>query len=272
MDRQGVFTKELEEALLDDRCDLAVHSMKDLPVRFPSGLGLGAVLEREDPREAFITKDRCTLSELPKGAVLGTSSLRRRSQILQLRPDLKPQDLRGNLPTRIRSVGLPLEDGEAPPQKQCDATILARAGLLRLGLDHLVGQVLEVDEVLPAPAQGAVAVEIRADDPTTAGHLRPLDHPETRRLVTAEREFLEALGGWCHVPIGALATPTQGGLRLRGFVGSADGSQVLRDEVTESDPITAGRTLAERLERVGALRILRDVLKATQPPPQDPPQ
>ncbi|MFH1279640.1 MAG: hydroxymethylbilane synthase [Candidatus Eisenbacteria bacterium] len=261
MARQGVFTKELEEALLDERCDIAVHSMKDLPVRFPGGLRLAAVLEREDPRDALVSHGGRTLAELPEGGALGTSSLRRRSQILHLRPDLRTSDLRGNVPTRLRAVGIAAEKGETAPEPAFDATVLAYAGLRRLGLDHLVSEVLPVETVLPAPAQGAVAVEIRSDDRGAADLLRPLHHEETDRRVTAEREFLEALGGWCHVPVGALATIRDGAVDLEGFVGGPDGVTVLREKVEGEDPVETGRRLAEVLAERGATEILRKVLR-----------
>lgn len=280
MARQGVFTKEIEEALYDRRCDLAVHSMKDLPVRFPEGLRLGAVLEREDPRDALIARGGRTLSELPRGARLGTSSLRRRSQLLRLRPDVEIGDLRGNVPGRIRSAGVPVEPGEAAPtEAPYDATILAFAGLRRLGWARVVAEILPTDIVLPAPAQGVVATELRADDLDLLNLLEPLNHTPTLRAVTAEREFLEGLGGWCHVPVGALAevqaeseactagTPgvhfAEGMVHLRGFVGDPDGREVVEDEIRAADPHEAGRALAARLEARGAKEILARVLADT---------
>lgn len=290
MARQGVFTKEIEEALYDRRCDLAVHSMKDLPVRFPEGLCLGAVFEREDPRDALIARGGRTLRELPRGAHLGTSSLRRRSQLLRLRPDLVIGDLRGNVPGRIRSAGVPVEPGEAAPaEAPYDATVLAYAGLRRLGWARVVAQVLPTEAVLPAPAQGVVATELRADDEALRALLEPLNHLPTLRAVTAEREFLEALGGWCHVPVGALAEildgpatatggapggRTPGGRRpsageplgevhLRGFVGDPDGQEVVEDEIRGTDPHEVGRALAGRLEARGAKEILARVLAET---------
>lgn len=266
MARQGVFTKELEEALLDERCDIAVHSMKDVPVRFPDGLGLAAVLEREDPRDALVSFGGKTLAEIPEGGRLGTSSLRRRSQILHLRPDLSAADLRGNVPTRLRAVGVAAESGETAPEPKYDATVLAYAGLRRLGLDSLVSEVLPVEKVLPAPAQGAVAVEIRSDDEKAAEALRPLHHDDTDRRVTAEREFLEALGGWCHVPVGALATLREGAIDLEGFVGDPDGRRVLRERIEGEDPVETGRRLAEILVERGAKEILDEVLGDTLGP------
>lgn len=260
MARQGVFTKELEEALLDGRCDIAVHSMKDVPVRFPDGLCLGAVLEREDPRDALVSHGGRTLGEIPDGGSLGTSSLRRRSQILHLRPDLTASDLRGNVPTRLRAVGIAAEKGETAPEPLFDATVLAYAGLRRLGMGHLVSEVLPVEKVLPAPAQGAVAIEIRSEDGGVADRLRPLHHADTDRRVTAEREFLEALGGWCHVPVGALATLRDGAIDLEGFVGDPDGLTVLREKIEGEDPVETGGRLAEILARRGAKEILEEVL------------
>jgi hydroxymethylbilane synthase len=252
MARQGVFTKELEEALLDERCDLAVHSMKDVPVRFPEGLRLAAVLEREDPRDALVTTEGWTLEEIPRGGGLGTSSLRRRSQILHLRPDLRAGDLRGNVPTRLRAAGIAVEEGEEAPRPAFDATVLAYAALRRLGLERVV------------------SVEIRADDRSVADLLRPLHHEATERRVTAEREYLEALGGWCHVPVGALAILRDDGITLEGFVGEPDGGSVLRGKIEGREPVETGRRLAEILAERGAMKILRKVLDETVgPDPQN---
>ena len=263
MARQGVFTKEIEEALFDGRCDVAVHSMKDLPVRFPEGLRLGAVLEREDPRDALVARGGLTLNELPPGARLGTSSLRRRSQLLRARPDIVVGDLRGNVPGRIRSAGVPVEPGEdAPADSPYDATILAVAGLGRLGWARVVSEILPTDVMLPAPAQGAIAIELRAGDEELLDLLGPLNHAPTARAVTAEREFLEALGGWCHVPVGALAeiVDARGNIHLKGFVGDPDGGEVVEDQIRAADPGEAGRALAARLEERGAREILTRVL------------
>ena len=269
MARQGVFTKEIEEALLDGRCDLAVHSLKDLPVRTPDGLVVGAILEREDPRDAWIAGRGLTIDRLPEGATVGTSSLRRRSQVLHLRPDLEVLDLRGNVPTRLRAAGVSLDEGNEP-ERSYDATILAYAGLKRLGLAEHVTEALPTDRFLPAPGQGAVAIELRSDDRKTLELVLPLDDGTARLAVEAEREFLEALGGWCHVPVGALATVTDGGIRLEGMVGDPDGRLLLRGETTGEDEVATGRRLAADLLDRGAGPILEKVIaETTGPPPEE---
>lgn len=259
MGQIGVFTKEIETALLEDRCDVAVHSLKDLPTRLAAGLSLGAVLERADPRDAFIAREGGTLAALPKGSVLGTSSLRRRAQILNLRPDLVVRELRGNVPTRLRAAGVLLEEGDRP-DVAVDATVLARAGLMRLGFASHASQVFSFEEMLPAPGQGAVGVEIRADDHEVAERLIPLDHGPTRLATAAEREVLEVFGGWCHLPAGALAVVEDGDLRLRGLVGDPDGRTIVRAEASGKDPRSLGREVAERLLKKGAREILDKVL------------
>lgn len=266
--RTGVFTKELEEALTDGRCDAAVHSMKDLPTRLTAGLSLGAVLERADPRDALITRGGVPFSELRRGAVVGTSSLRRRAQILALRGDLEIRDLRGNVPTRLAAVGVVLDDGDVPPASGLDATILALAGLRRLGVAEHVTETLDPDRMLPAPRQGAIAVEIRAEDAETAELLMPLDHGPTRRVTAAESEFLERLGGWCHIPVGGLAEIAGGEIRMRGVVADTDGRTVLRGEASGGDPRRVGAELADDLKGRGAGEILQRVLRE-HPGPQE---
>lgn len=266
---KGLFVKEIEEALLDGRCDLAVHSLKDLPVRTPDGLVVGAILEREDPRDAWIAGRGLTIDRLPEGATVGTSSLRRRSQVLHLRPDLEVLDLRGNVPTRLRAAGVSLDEGNEP-ERSYDATILAYAGLKRLGLAEHVTEALPTDRFLPAPGQGAVAIELRSDDRKTLELVLPLDDGTARLAVEAEREFLEALGGWCHVPVGALATVTDGGIRLEGMVGDPDGRLLLRGETTGEDEVATGRRLAADLLDRGAGPILEKVIaETTGPPPEE---
>ena len=212
---KGLFTKELDEALLDRRIDAAVHSMKDLPTRLPDGIVLAAVPEREDPRDAFISHKARTLEELPQGAVVGTASLRRQAQTLHLRPDLKVVVLRGSVETRLKK----LEEGSI------DATFLALAGLTRLGLTRHVTSLLDSQQMPPAPSQGALALTCRADDMATREVLAQISVAASEIAVAAERGFLEALDGSCRTPIGALATITGSTLNFAGEVLSPDGAQ-----------------------------------------------
>ncbi len=217
---KGLFTKELDEALLDGRIDAAVHSMKDLPTRLPDGIVLAAVPQREDPRDAFISHKAKTLQELPQGAVVGTASLRRQAQALHLRPDLKVVVLRGSVETRLKK----LEEGSI------DATFLALAGLTRLGLTHHVTSLLDSSQMPPAPSQGALALTCRADDTATRDVLAKISVTTSEIAVAAERGFLEALDGSCRTPIGALATITGSTLNFVGEVLSPDGAQHWRRE------------------------------------------
>jgi len=243
---KGAFLKEIEEALLAREVDLAVHSLKDVPALLPEGLVLAAVLEREDPRDAIVSSLGGGLAELPPGAQIGTTSLRRTAQILSLRPDLALVGLRGNVDTRIRK----LRAGE------CTALVLALAGLKRLGRESEATEILDPEVLLPAPGQGAIAVECREGDDPVRGALLALDHPATTRGVTAERAFLEALGGGCNVPLGALAEASSQGLRLRALVASVDGRRILRGEKVGSDPVVLGRALAEEFVGRGARSLL----------------
>jgi len=236
---KGLFCKELEAALLEHRIDLAVHSMKDLPTWLPAGLVIGAMLPRADPRDVLIARaSPCRISELPQGAVVGTASLRRRAQLLARRPDLEMATLRGNLDTRLAK----LEAGEV------DATLLARAGLDRLGLEPAGGVVLEPEEMLPAVGQGAIGIECRAEDP-----LRMLlsfaNHAPTSMCVTAERAMLEVLDGSCHTPIAGYARIEHGRMRLRGLVVRPDGSQAHGTEhrAQASDAERLGREVGQEL-------------------------
>ncbi len=254
---KGLFTRELEEALGEGRIDVAVHSLKDLPTEMPDGLALGAVLQREDPRDALVGPWTGGLDGLPDGARVGTSSLRRRAQLLARRPDLRVVDLRGNVPTRLTKR----ERGE------CDAAVLALAGLRRLGLEHAVGTVLEPQAMLPAVGQGALAVQSRRGDARVAALLGPLDHGPTRLAVAAERGFLARLEGGCQVPVGCLATTATTSLRLRGLVADVDGSVVVSGVVEEAvgdEPAATalGERLAERLLANGAREILSRVRAA----------
>lgn len=216
---KGLFTKEIQAALLDGRIDLAVHSMKDVETWLPEGTDIAAVLEREDPRDAFICGSAKTLDALPSGAVIGTSSLRRQAQILARRPDLRVEMLRGNVQTRLRR----LEEGSF------DATLLALAGLKRLGNEDVAAGIIEPDTILPAVAQGAVGIEIRRDDTRIRDLVAPLDHGPTSIRVRAERAMLAALDGSCHTPIAGLAMlDGESRLALDGLVAMADGSNLHR--------------------------------------------
>jgi hydroxymethylbilane synthase len=244
---KGLFTKEIEEALLDGRADLAVHSLKDLPTELPAGLVLAAVPEREDPRDAIVGK---RLADLPAGARVGTSSLRRSAQLRKLRPDLLIESVRGNLDTRLRK----LDEG------QYDAIVLAAAGLKRLGWVGRIAEFLEADVMCSAVGQGALAIETRSSG---AGHdaCRALDHSATHSAVLAERGVLGSLGGGCQVPIGAHAQIENGKLRLLGIVAAPDGSEIIRAE-TEGpvhDAEAIGRALGGVLLEGGARRILEAV-------------
>ena len=250
---KGLFVKELEQAMLDGRADIAVHSMKDVPVEFPEGLALHTICEREDPRAAFVSNNFANLSELPKGAVVGTSSLRRQCQIRALRPDLVIKDLRGNVNTRLAK----LDDG------QYDAIILAAAGLLRLKMDERIADYIEPEVSLPANGQGAVGIECRIDDEVTKALLAPLEHTQTRIRVNAERAMNRHLEGGCQVPIGAYALVDGEQVHLRGLVGAVDGSEILHDEVTGhiNDAEAIGVQLAKKLLAQGADKILAEVYR-----------
>lgn len=251
---KGLFVKELETAMLEGRADIAVHSMKDVPVEFPEGLGLHTICEREDPRDAFVSNRFTAIDELPQGAVVGTSSLRRQCQLRAARPDLVIRDLRGNVNTRLAK----LDAGEY------DAIILAAAGLKRLEMAYRITAFIEPEQSLPANGQGAVGIECRLDDHELHALLAPLEHPETRIRVLTERAMNRALQGGCQVPIGAYALVEGEEVWLRGLVGSPDGSRVIRDEIRGplADGETLGHTLAQRLLADGADAILAEVYRA----------
>ncbi|MBL6959263.1 MAG: hydroxymethylbilane synthase [Rhodospirillales bacterium] len=239
---KGLFSKEIDEALLDGRVDLAVHSMKDLETWLPGGIALASVLEREDPRDVFISHKAASLDALPEGSVVGTSSLRRQAQILRRRPDLRVETFRGNVQTRIRK----LNDGEA------DATLLALAGLRRLGMAEVATEILEPDILLPAVAQGAVGVTCRVDDTAISARLQALNHTPTWQRVAAERAMLAALDGSCRTPIGGLAEIDESGtLTLRGLVAKADGSELFETARTgpANEAEALGRDAGEELRR-----------------------
>ena len=245
--------KELEDALLDGRIDMAVHSLKDLPTVLPEGLSISAICEREDPRDALVLRsgfevEDASIVGLAAGAVVGTSSQRRLSQLKALRGDVIVTDLRGNVDTRIRK----LDEG------QYDAVILATAGLVRLGLQDRISARISVTEMLPAVGQGAVAIETRSDNELAVEAARKLDHRETRLACLAERSFLRSLGGGCQFPIAAHAIVDSDSLRLDGLVAKPDGSEILRDSLSGplDDPESLGSALADLLLQQGAASLL----------------
>ena len=249
---KGLFVKELEVALAEGRADLAVHSIKDVPMVLPEGFALAAICEREDPRDALVSARYADLSELPDGAVVGTSSLRRESQIRARYPRLVVKPLRGNVQTRLRK----LDDGEF------DAIILAAAGLKRLGLSERIRKELPPSESLPAAGQGALGIEIRADRADLMQLLAPLNHAATHSCVSAERALARELGGSCQVPLGAFATLNEGTLALGGFVASPDGSVMLTASASApADYADAlGRAVAKKLLDDGAGPLIEAVL------------
>lgn len=244
----GVFTKEIENALLAREIDVAVHSLKDLPTETAPGLTIAAIMEREDPRDCLVSRHRLRLMELPRGARIGTSSARRGAQVLALRSDVTIVPLRGNVDTRLRKA----------QSEEYDAIVIAAAGLIRLGRANEITQYLPTELVLPDPGQGAMAVEIRSDDLELAALVSRLDHPATRAAATAERAFLLALGGGCRMPIGAYAGVAAGQVHLRGMVASLDGRRIVRGEQTGDAAIAAqlGSELAGRLLADGGAEIL----------------
>jgi hydroxymethylbilane synthase len=245
---KGLFVKELEDALAAGTADLAVHSMKDVPMVLPDGFAIAAISERADPRDAFVSREYSTLSDLPAGARIGTSSLRRESQIRARFPELIVEPLRGNVQTRLKK----LDDG------QYVAIVLAAAGLKRLGLDDRITAILTPEESLPAPGQGALGVECRADRSDLATWLRPLNHEPTAACVRAERALSRALSGSCQLPLGGYAQDEGRQLRLRGFVGTQDGRRMLHAELTGDvhEPESLGSALAASLYTQGAADIL----------------
>ena len=248
---KGLFVKEIEEALLDSRIDLAVHSLKDLPAELAPGLREGAVTQREDPLDALIARNGLPFTKLPRGARVGTSSLRRQVQLLHRRPDLQILPLRGNVETRLKKL----------ETLDLDAVVLATAGLIRLGLQDRITERLQSDLCLPAIGQGALAIEIREDDQRVAELEETLNHCETRQATMAERAFLRRLGGSCVTPIAAFGQIEGEALVLTGMVASLDGKRLLRQAVRgeAGAPEQAGQTLAEALLAAGAGEILREI-------------
>ena len=245
---KGLFVKELEVALEEGRADIAVHSLKDVPMELPPGFALACVLRREDPRDAFVSGRYEGLDALPAGAVVGTSSLRREAILRASYPHLTIQPLRGNLDTRLRK----LDEG------QYDAIILAAAGLIRLGLKQRIRAVLSPEQSLPAPGQGALGIEILAARADAAAWIAPLNDAETAHRVRAERAFSRALGGSCQIPLGGYAVIENGELWLRGFVATPDGQRMVRGEIrgAPDDDTRLGETLAQQLRAQGAQGIL----------------
>ena len=245
---KGLFVKELEQALADGRADLAVHSMKDVPMNLPDGFMMAAVGEREDARDAFVSNTFASLEDLPNGSIVGTSSLRRQSQLQARFPHLKIESLRGNLQTRLRK----LDEG------QYAAIILAAAGLIRLGLESRIRQLIATSDSIPAVGQGALGIEINANRPDMLSVLAPLNHAETAACVEAERGMSRALAGSCTVPLGAYAKIRNNTLNITGFVASIDGKAMVKEQISGS-PAEAeklGQLLAQKLVDLGAAKIL----------------
>ncbi|MFO7704081.1 MAG: hydroxymethylbilane synthase [Halopseudomonas sp.] len=254
---KGLFVKELETAILNDQADLAVHSMKDVPMAFPEGLGLYVICEREDPRDAFVSNHFDHVDDLPQGSVVGTSSLRRQAQIMARRPDLTVRFLRGNVNTRLAK----LDAGEY------DAIILAAAGLMRLGFDQRIRYAMPPEESLPAGGQGAVGIECRSADTELHALLAPLNDEDSALRVRAERALNTHLNGGCQVPIACYAERANGQLWLRGMVGNPDGTLLLTAQASGADsaPEALGIRVAEELLAQGAQQILDAVYQDAQP-------
>jgi hydroxymethylbilane synthase len=248
---KGMFTKEIEEALADGRVDLAVHSLKDLPTELCAGFEIAAIPKREDPRDVFCSIKYESIEQLPPRARVGTSSLRREAQLRALRPDLDIRSLRGNVDTRLGK----LETGDY------DAIILAAAGLNRLGRTESIKQIIPQDVMCPAAGQGALAVEIRANDPDTRQHLAFLDDAAARAATSCERALLNKMGGGCQVPIGAFAEVRGGTMRVQAVVASPDGTKVLRESADGDDPIKLGELVGEALLQKGGDEILAKVYR-----------
>lgn len=262
---KGLFTKELENGLLKKKIDLAVHSLKDLPTESPENLIVAAVLEREDPRDALVINGRIlaeSLDDLPRGSRIGTSSLRRRAQLLARRPDLEVAELRGNVPTRLKKV----DEGRV------HAAILAAAGLHRLGAQQHITCYLDAPEWLPAAGQGAIAVQARTDDARMRGLAEAMNDAPTMRAVQAERAFLAALEGGCQVPIGALALDGPSGAMLHGMIADIHGTRVVRGCIAldADDPQLSGIRLANQLRGEGASEILEELRRADHVPSPQP--
>lgn len=252
---KGLFVKEIEVALLEKRIDLAVHSAKDVPTELPEDLMMAAFLKREDPRDAIITRNDRSFKDLSEGAVVATSSLRRRAQLLHFRPDIKPVDVRGNVDTRVRKMN----------EGQFDAIVLALAGLRRMGKEENITEIFSSDIMLPAVGQGSIAVECRKDDKKVRSMLESIAHRESMIAVTAERALMKRLQGGCQVPIGALAAVSDGEIKLDAMIASLDGKKYIRRTLTGSsgDPDGIGIELADKLLSLGGREIL-DKIRAEE--------
>jgi len=257
---KGMFTKEIEEALVENRVDLAVHSLKDLPTELSGDFEIAAITVRENARDVFCSVKYATIDALPPGANVGTSSLRRQAQLLAIRPDLKVHPLRGNVDSRLRK----LEAGDY------DAIILAAAGLSRLGKTQFVRQVIPVEVMTPAAGQGALAIEIRRGDTATAAQIAFLDDTAARASTTCERALLNKMGGGCQVPIGAFAEMQSGRLRLNALVAHPDGTKVLRETREGDDPVRLGEEVGAALLQRGGDAILEEVYGEGFVVPQQP--
>jgi hydroxymethylbilane synthase len=257
---KGMFTKGIEEALADNRVDLAVHSLKDLPTEIAPEFSLAALLSREDARDVFCSQKFQSIEDLPQGAKVGTSSLRRQAQLKVIRKDLEIHPLRGNVDTRLKK----LESG------QYDAIILAAAGLNRLGKTELVKQIIPAEVMCPAPGQGTLAVEIRSNDATILEHIVFLDDPSARATSTCERALLHRMGGGCQVPIGAFAEQIGGKLRLHGVVADPEGQSLLKETRDGSDPTALGNSVADALLQRGGDVVLQKVYGREVAVPQQP--
>ncbi len=254
---KGLFVKEIEESLLQKKIDLAVHSIKDVPTEFPPGLHLSVITKREDPRDVFISNEGKTLKELPQGAKIGTSSLRRQAQLLHFRSDLELIPLRGNLDTRLKKL----------KTMNLDGIVLALAGVRRLGLEARVTEIISPDISLPAIGQGALGIETRMDDKEVEGQIRFLNDRDSSVAVTAERAFLKKLEGGCQVPLAAYARPAGKTLHVEGLVGSTDGRKLIRHQVEgpAENAEALGVALAEILLSRGAKEILDEVYRRSGP-------
>ena len=250
---KGVFVKEIEEALLKEDIDIAVHSMKDVPVELPDDLEMGAVPEREDPRDAFVSKDNRKIEELRKGARIGTGSLRRTIQLQNLLPDVKIVPIRGNLDTRIKKI----------VTEDLDGVVVAAAGMRRMGLAKEISQYIPVEWMIPSAGQGALGIEFRKDDEKSKNIVSFLNHADTVIELSAERTFLKHLGGGCQAPIGAFCKKQGDRLILRGLLGSVDGTVIISDEIRGSwkDSEEMGRTMAENILSRGGREILEEIYR-----------
>lgn len=250
---KGLFVKEIEEELLDGEIDIAVHSMKDVPSELPDGLHLGFYTSQEDPRDALVSREKICFLDLPRGAKVGTSSLRRQAQILSARPDLQIESIRGNVETRLRKL----------EEENLDALIMAAAGLKRLGLEARITEYLDPQISLPAVGQGVLGIELRQEDTELHATLSFLEEPETRVRMRAERSFLKQLEGGCQVPIGALAHVAEGEVSVTGMVSSLDGQAMIRESIrgAEGEAESLGIALADRILSLGGREILKEVYK-----------